>query len=122
MFGSKRLTRLQIAEKFNAECGGDLATGRSMDDLSYDAFKAEQKTIAFEILRYSLSFVRTRVNAKLTHEHGMGQRYTVMMNDYVRKGNTRAAQSMIEKVNQCTAKERIANPHFRCALIDFFNP
>ena len=113
MFGPKKLTRQQIAQKFNDECQADLANGRPMDAPSYDAFAAEQKTIAFEILRYNLSYMRTHVNAKLTHEHGMGQRYLVMVNDYIRKGNGRAAQSMTEKTNQCTAKMRVCNAFFR---------
>ena len=113
MFGPKKQTRQQIAQKFNDECQADLATGRPMDAPSYDAFAAEQKTIAFEILRYNLSYMRIHVNAKLTHEHGMGQRYLVMVNDYLRKGNGRAAQAMTEKANQCTAKMRVCNAFFR---------
>jgi hypothetical protein len=113
MFGPKKLTRQKIVERFHAECQVEFANGQPMDALAADTFRATQKTIAFDILRYQLSYMRMNVRAKLTHEHDMSQRYLVMANDYRRKGNHSAAHSMIEKVSQCTANMQVCNAFFR---------
>jgi hypothetical protein len=113
VYGSRKLMREHIAQLFYEECQADLMGDRPMDAAGYDSFLAEQRTIAFEIPRYTLSYMRTKVNATLTHEHGMIQRYQVMTNDFIRKGNPQAAQSIVEKISQCAAKMRVCNAFFR---------
>lgn len=109
----KKLTRQQIVQRFNEECQADLTTGDRLDAISYNAFVAARNTVAFEITRYQLSFMRTRVNSMFTHEHGMTQRHLEMAKNYVAKGNARGGQSMIEMVNQSQARIRVYTAFFR---------